>query len=77
MVPMHDKSSYFRIIPPGATSTYDLQILDADGDVIADRLQIVGNFSEKLDIPLACLKTVNIKNASPDGTYKCKIHLLK
>jgi hypothetical protein len=64
-----------RIIPPSETTSYDVAIKDADGNLIINREAVVGTLSEIQELSLAIASTVTISNGSSDGTYKVRFDM--
>lgn len=62
-----------RVCPPDETVTYDCYIKDADGFIIFDSTKtgdsLTGTLSMLNEISLGIAKTIEIENASQDGTF--------
>ena len=65
-------SRWIRVKPVSETNTYDLNISDADGIIMALRTGQTGTMSEMLEMSLGIMRTVTISNASQDGTYQVR-----
>lgn len=76
LTPVWLNSRWLRVVPVSESDTYDLAIKDGDGHIMAYRTGQIGTFSERLEMSLGIMKTVQITNASQDGTYvfKADIH---
>jgi hypothetical protein len=63
-----------RIVPINETDTYKCTIKDADGFIIfnsdATGASLTGTLSMLNEMSLGIVRTVNITNASVDGTYR-------
>lgn len=66
---------WIRVKPIAETDTYDLTIKDGDGILMLSRTSQLGTFSEKLDMSLGIMRTVQIANATQDGTYQVRFDL--
>lgn len=66
---------WLRVVPINETDTYDITIKDADGLIMLYRTSQLGTFSERIEMSLGIIRTINIANASIDGTYQCRFDL--
>lgn len=66
---------WIRVVPIAETDTYDLTIKDGEGLIIVYRTGQLGTLSERLELSLGIMKTVQIANAAQDGTYKVRMDL--
>lgn len=60
---------WFRVSPVSENDTYDLTIKDAAGRIMLKRTTYLGTFSEKIEMSLGIIRTIQIDNATQDGTY--------
>lgn len=70
-----DIARWVRVIPISESDTYNLTIKDGDGHIMLSRTSITGTFSERLEMSLGIMKTVEIASASQDGTYTVKMDM--
>lgn len=70
-----DLIRWLRVIPTTEADTYTLTLKDADGYIILKRTDQLGTFSERVEISLGILNTVEITSASADGTYNCRLDM--
>ena len=55
------------------STTFDIQILDPNNDVILERDSIVGTLNEFVEMPIIGSYTLEVLNASRDENFKVKI----
>lgn len=72
LTPTWLSARWIRVKPVNETDTYDLTISDADGIIMLTRLTQTGTFSEKMEMSLGVMRTVQIANAASDGTYQVR-----
>jgi hypothetical protein len=70
-----DLARWVRVIPPSESDSYTLTIKDGDGHVMVVRTDQLGTFSEKLEMSLGIMRTVEISSASADGAYVAKFDI--
>lgn len=66
---------WLRVIPVSETDTFDLTVKDADGFIMLSRTSQLGTYSERLEMSLGIMQTIEIANALQDGSYKCRLDL--
>lgn len=66
---------WVRVKPVAETDSFDLTISDADGIIMLYRQGQTGTLSEKLEMSLGIMRTVQIANATADGTYTLKLDI--
>jgi hypothetical protein len=70
-----DLCRWFRIIPPSESAGYDFAIKDGDGHLMLDRSGQTGTYSERIEMSLGIIRTIEISGASEDGTYIAKFDM--
>lgn len=70
-----DLIRWLRVVPTTESDTYTVTLKDADGYIILKRTSQVGTFSERVEISLGILNTIDISGASADGTYNCRLDM--
>lgn len=66
---------WVRIQPVAEANTYDVTISDADSMLMLKRTTQLGTLSEKLEMSLGIMRTIQIANATQDGTYTVKFDI--
>lgn len=72
LTPIWLSARWVRVAPVSETDTYDLTILDGDGLIMVKRTSQLGTFSERLEMSLGIMKTVQIASATQDGSYSVR-----
>ncbi len=54
---------------PSASTVFDVEIINSDGDVIYSRTDNDGELNEELRRPFSQRATIYIKNATADGSF--------
>lgn len=66
-----DVCYWLRVHPVSESDTFTLQIKDAGGYLMLSRTSQVGSFSERIEMSLGIMRTIEISSASADGQYLC------
>lgn len=66
---------WIRIKPVAETDSYTVVVSDADGMIMFSRTAQVGTLSEKLEMSLGIMRTVQISSATQDGSYTVKFDI--
>ena len=61
---------WIRVHPIAETDSFHVIFKDGEGFIMLDR-DNVGTFSERLEMSLGILKTIEITGATQDGVYIC------
>lgn len=72
LTPTWLSARWVRVKPISESDTYDLTISDGDGIIMVSRTGQIGTLAERLELSLGIAKTVQIANASQDGTYQVR-----
>lgn len=70
LTPVWLVARWVRVKPIAETDTYDLTIKDADGIIMVYRQGQLGTLSERLEMSMGIMRTVQVANATQDGTYQ-------
>jgi hypothetical protein len=70
-----DLCRWFRLVPPSESDTFDLSVKDGDGHLMLNRTGNTGTFSERIEMSMGIMKTIEITSASEDGSYIAKFDL--
>ena len=73
LTPTWDLCRWLRVTPVNETDTYDLTLKDGKGRIMLKRTTYLGTFAEKVEMSLGIMKTINIANATVDGTYSANL----
>lgn len=60
---------WIRIHPIAETDSFDITFKDGEGAIMLQRTTQVGTFAERLEMSLGILRTIEIANATQDGSY--------
>ena len=66
---------WLRIKPVAETDTYNLTISDGEGIIMLSRTGYTGTFSERIEMSMGIMKTIQIDSATQDGTYKARFDM--